>query len=85
MARHLREEFPTCREVVEIVTDYLEDRMDVVARERFERHVATCDGCERYLAQIRMTIAATGAVREDEIPADVRDGLLRAFRDLIAS
>jgi anti-sigma factor RsiW len=83
VARHLREEFPTCKEIVELVTDYLEDRMETLERERFERHIATCDGCERYIAQIRMTIAATGAAYEDTIPADQREGLLQAFRELV--
>jgi anti-sigma factor RsiW len=83
VARYLREEFPTCREIVELITDYLEDRMGVLDRERFERHVASCDGCERFLSQIRMTIAATGAAREDAIPADQRERLLRAFRELV--
>jgi len=83
VARHLKEQFPTCREIVELVTDYLEDRMEALERERFERHVATCDGCGRYIEQIRLAIAATGVAREDTIPVDQHESLLRAFRELL--
>lgn len=82
--RTLRERSPTCREVVEVITDYLEDRMGVDERERFERHIATCDGCEIYLDQMRQSIRATGALDDEAIPESQRNNLINAFRDLFA-
>jgi anti-sigma factor RsiW len=66
----------TCREVVELVTDYLEGALPADDAAVFEQHVNFCDGCERYVEQMRVTIAAVGRIEE----ADVPPGLLAAFR-----
>ncbi len=69
----------TCREVVELVTAYLEDGLDPPDRERFEEHLVFCDGCENYLEQMRTTVRLTGHA-EHELPADLEAQLLEAFR-----
>jgi len=69
----------SCKEVVELVTDYLEGALNDAERTRFETHLVYCSGCDRYLDQMRGTIAAVGgtaAVEEAEVP----DELLDAFR-----
>jgi anti-sigma factor RsiW len=71
----------TCRELVELVTDYLEGTLPDRERERFEAHLATCEGCTRYLVQMRETIRLTGMLAEEQIPVAQRDALLEAFRD----
>ena len=71
----------TCREVVELVTDYLEGALARPERRRFEAHIAACDGCTAYIEQIRLTIAAVGGVSEESLPPAARDELTRAFRD----
>jgi anti-sigma factor RsiW len=71
----------TCREFVELVTDYLEDRLPASERERFDVHLGVCPGCVTYLEQIRETVAFTGTLREDDIPPPARESLLAAFRD----
>ena len=76
------ERFPTCREVVAMITDYLEGRMDGAERGRFERHIDSCDGCATYLEQMRLTIRATRALADDAIPASQREDLVAAFREL---
>jgi anti-sigma factor RsiW len=70
-----------CRELVELVTDYLEGRLPARTRRRFERHVARCDGCTGYVEQLRQTIVATGRLREEDLEPELRDTLLAAFRD----
>ena len=72
---------PRCAEIVELVTEYLEDAMAVGDRERFERHLAFCTECDTYLAQMRDTIAVTGALRGDEIDPEALDRLMATFRD----
>ena len=59
----------TCKELVELVTDYLEGALDADMRARFEQHLAACAGCREYLDQMRMTIRATGQLSEDSLPA----------------
>ena len=71
----------TCRELVELVTDYLEGRLPRWDRFVFERHIAGCDGCTRYLEQMRETIRLTGTLREEDVSPIAREALLTAFRD----
>jgi anti-sigma factor RsiW len=71
----------TCREFVELVTDYLEGRMAPADRARFEEHLAICAGCQTYVDQMRETLAALGRLPEEELSPPARDALLTAFRD----
>ena len=52
-----------CRQVVELMTDYLEGALSAIDRARFEQHIAGCDGCTAYLAQMRNHRSAVGADR----------------------
>ena len=71
----------TCREVVELVTDYLERALDVGETSLFEQHLNFCDGCVTYVDQLRMTIDVVGHVEEEDVPPETREQLLTAFRD----
>ncbi|WP_283133212.1 anti-sigma factor family protein [Rhizohabitans arisaemae] len=68
-----------CVDFVELVTAYLEDALDASARRRFEEHVTRCRGCERYLRQIRDTVAALGRIPVDRLSDAARRRLLDAF------
>jgi predicted anti-sigma-YlaC factor YlaD len=70
----------TCKEVVEIVTDYLEGTMSPELRKLFEDHLSACEGCSAYLVQMRETIRLTGMLTEDAVPPEQRDRLVSAFR-----
>ena len=71
----------TCKELVEVVTEYLEGRLPPTERVRFEEHVAFCSWCRTYLDQMRETVRLTGTLRENDLSPEARDGLLRVFRD----
>jgi anti-sigma factor RsiW len=71
----------TCKELVELVTDYLEGTLPADVRARMDQHLAGCDGCTHYLEQMRQTIRLTGQVREENLSQPQRDDLLRLFRD----
>jgi anti-sigma factor RsiW len=71
----------TCRELVELVTDYLEDALTPSERGRFDRHLELCPGCATYVEQFRETIVRTGALRQDDIPSPAREELLAQFRN----
>ncbi|MEW6471453.1 MAG: zf-HC2 domain-containing protein [Actinomycetota bacterium] len=71
---------PRCTEIVELITEYLEDTMPVEDRERFERHLAFCTECDIYLDQMRDTIAVTGRLAVDDVDPEALDRLTAAFR-----
>ncbi len=71
----------TCRELVELVTEYLEGTLPAADRQRFEAHLLNCDDCPIYVDQMRLTIRAVGALTEEHIPPVARDELLRRFGD----
>jgi predicted anti-sigma-YlaC factor YlaD len=70
-----------CREVVELVTDYLEGTMAPAGRLRLDHHLALCEGCEHYLEQMRTLIRVVGRPAADAVPPQTMAGLLRALRD----
>jgi hypothetical protein len=70
----------TCQELVELVTDYLEDALPDYDRLRFEDHLTGCTGCRRYLDQMRITVCTVGRLREADLSPAARDDLLAAFR-----
>jgi anti-sigma factor RsiW len=76
MAEHV-----TCQEVVELVSDYLDGKLEPDEASLFEQHVNFCDGCEWYLDQMRATVATVGRITEADVPPETRDRLLAAFRD----
>ncbi len=71
----------TCKEVVEIVSDYLEGVLSSEDRTRFDRHLFRCDGCTNYVEQMRETIRLTGMLTEEQIPVAHLERLRQAFRD----
>ena len=71
----------SCREMVELVTDYVEGGLSRRDRRRFEAHIAACDGCTHYLEEMRQTIRLTGHLQPESLAPAARDELLRAFRD----
>lgn len=75
------EERMTCKELVELVTEYLEGTLQEDVRMRMERHLSSCDGCTTYLEQMRQTIRLTGQVQEETLTPQQRDDLLKLFRD----
>jgi anti-sigma factor RsiW len=76
----IREEL-SCQDLVELVTAYLEGALSPTERDRFEAHLAICQGCRNYLDQMRNTIALAGRLSEEAIPAEARQQLLEVFRD----
>ncbi|KQY08415.1 anti-sigma factor [Mycobacterium sp. Root135] len=69
-----------CRDLVELVTAYLDGSLDPDTRARFDLHLLDCDGCDNYLQQFRVTVDTLGKTGDDVDPA-FRSRLMDAFRD----
>ena len=76
----LRREDLACRQVVELVTDYLDGALSRSDRKRFQAHLRGCPNCTNYLEQMRATIRATGTLHPDDLTPEVRDEFTRLFR-----
>jgi len=71
----------SCKELVELVTDYLEEALPREERLQFEQHLSLCHGCVNYVEQMRLTVKTVGALHEESLPPEARSALLDAFRD----
>jgi predicted anti-sigma-YlaC factor YlaD len=70
----------TCQEVVELVTDYLEQALLPEMQARFEAHVANCPGCDTYIEQIQQTIMMLRKLAEQPMFPETKQELLKIFR-----
>ena len=74
-----------CRELLELISGYLDGALPPETAAAIEAHLAGCDGCTLVLEEFRRTIAITGMLREEQITPAQRELLLRTFRDWRAS
>jgi len=70
----------SCRELVELVNDYLEGMLPAAEHERVDRHFDTCQGCRTYVEQMRQTIELTGQLTVADVSPEAELVLLEAFR-----
>jgi anti-sigma factor RsiW len=75
----------TCKELVELVTEYLEGGLSAAERERFEEHLGFCDWCVTYLDQMRQTLTTVGSLGAEDLSPQLEHSLLEAFRGWKAS
>ena len=71
----------TCREFVELATDYLDDALPPDRLDLVEEHLVLCDWCRDHLAQLEATIGAVHGLAGEQPSPDVLDTLVGAFRD----
>lgn len=72
----------TCRELTELITEYLEGRMSFWQRLQVQMHLGMCQHCRAYLRQMRATVQTLGKLPTEPIPPEVERELLRRFASL---
>lgn len=71
-----------CKEVVEVLTDYLEGELPPEGRAALEQHLLTCEPCATYLQQLRTSISLTGRrLQEEDVPPQVFEAVVRMFEE----
>jgi anti-sigma factor RsiW len=60
-----------CKDVVELVTEYLSDAMTPEERASIEQHLLICPPCVTYLVQMKTTVQLAGGL--DDAPAPAAD------------
>lgn len=78
MVRHLLD--LTCKEVVELVSEFLGDQMQPEDRVRFEQHLLVCPPCTLHVGQVRSTIKLVADLRAEPSPVEVGPAILDVFR-----
>ena len=68
-----------CQQMVELITDYLEDVMPRSQRRAFEAHLAGCEHCTEYLEQMRTTILLSGRLRSEDLTPAMREEFSALF------
>ncbi|HSD24417.1 MAG TPA: zf-HC2 domain-containing protein [Solirubrobacterales bacterium] len=71
----------SCRELVELTSDYIENALSAEDAELMEQHLNYCAGCERYVDEMLRTIRAEGRLREEGVPGETLTPIITAFRE----
>ena len=72
----------TCKEFVEIVTDYLEGSVSFADRVRVALHLGLCCGCRRYFGQMQHTVRILRQLPRRPAPLAVKAALVQRFQTL---
>jgi hypothetical protein len=72
---------PTCREMSELVTGYLERTLPLRTRLDARWHLFWCPACQRYYAQMRQTVRLLAGVRPRPPAPAAEAGMLASLRD----
>jgi anti-sigma factor RsiW len=70
----------TCRELVEVVTEYFEGSLSLTDRSRFEEHIMSCPPCRAHLEQMQETMLLLGGIPEETVSPEAEKALVEAFR-----
>jgi predicted anti-sigma-YlaC factor YlaD len=69
---------PTCRDMSELVTDYMERATSVRLRLAMWWHLWRCEACRRYFDQVRRTVALLGHGQPPPPDTPTEDSLMAA-------
>lgn len=72
----------SCKEVVELVTDYIEQALLPEMRTKVDEHLTNCPSCALYYMQVQQTIAALRTLTNEAVFPETREELLQQFRQL---
>jgi anti-sigma factor RsiW len=70
----------SCKELVDLVTGYMDETITDEARAKFEQHLSECGYCSAYVQQMHMTVKLTNTLSEPEPSKPAPDELLNIFR-----
>jgi len=71
----------TCKQIADLLVDYLTDNLRPKLKQEFARHLSLCPDCVSFVNTYRKTVQSTAALRSEKIPAKVRDNVLSFLRN----
>lgn len=69
-----------CRQIAELLGDYLEGTLPKRIRELLEWHIEGCGPCVAFVNTYRGTVNATARLRDVEVPPELKQRLLSVLR-----
>lgn len=80
VAGHLEGDMPMlqCRDIVELLAEYLDEQLDSATAAALEAHLSGCEECTAFTNTYRKTVQALRQLKEEDLPSQLRDRL-RAF------
>ena len=69
-----------CKDLVELVTEYIERTLRAEDVERIDRHLNLCGGCDAFVRQMRLTRETVAAFNVDVLPPATQESALALFR-----
>lgn len=69
----------TCKDVNQLLIDYLEDRLPADIRKEADYHLGLCKNCQAFIRTYRKTIEMTGTLQIDRMPAELEEALLKVL------
>ena len=70
----------TCKEVAQLITEYLEGTFSLSQKLRFQMHIGLCLACRNYLRQMKYTVATLRQLPSEPVPPEVKEALMNRFR-----
>lgn len=70
----------SCRELVELMSEYLDKALPNDALEAVSAHLTDCPGCQSALSHLQQTIAVTRTAEVAALTPEVRRRLIDEFR-----
>ncbi len=76
---------PTCRDMSELVTDYLERAVSLRTRLDMWWHLLRCEACRHYYDQMRQTVRLLGRGSDGPLTSGTEEAVLAARTRTIGS
>jgi anti-sigma factor RsiW len=72
----------TCRELTELLLEYIQGELDPDLCEHIHRHLSLCPPCEAYVETYRITIQLTRRLPAAPMPPELAERLEDALREM---
>lgn len=69
-----------CRDIVELLGEYLDGELDPATAEALKAHLADCQECTAFVNTYRGSVRTTRQLREEQLPPQLRQRLLTFLR-----
>ena len=75
----------TCKDFLNELSDYLDERVDAEVRSKLEQHITECPNCWVIADTTKRTIRIYKGMEPQPIPADVESRLMKALEKKMAA